>query len=667
MLIKRLRRICFFALIIIGGQTQAGSLHDKEITDPSWVSARAQYKEALNALSLGKTTRFKRLKKQLQEYPLLPYLDYAYLRARMKWRTPSEGVKRFLTEQQDTPLAPQLKHQWLRTLAKRGQWQRYLEFYGSGVRSVELKCYALWAKYKTEDADAALQQVQPLWLVNRSQPRACDPIFKVWREQGHLTDELAWQRFSMAVQARKTQLARYLIRYMSKEQQSWAKLYREIHFYPDRLRSKKSRFTTLNAKNEEILLHGIKRLAGKDAALAKSLWEKFSEQHRFNGLLKQQIDHHIILRLARQDRESLYREALAAYPYPDDTALVAAGIDMALRQQDWQRVLDSIEALPEPTRKLARWQYWYARAAQHLDPNNSTVDSRTIYTALAESRDYYGFLAADHLNGEYRLNAASFAVDGNILEQFKRQPGVVRARELFLTGQVTDARREWSWASRGFSSDRHYTAAYYAHQLGWDSQAIRSTIEAERWNDLKLRFPLAFQDQIGAAANRSRLSSNWLLAIARQESAMTADAQSPKGAMGLMQIMPSTAKIVAKKHKISYRSKYQLLDPAKNIELASAYLKQLLEQYKGNSIYATAAYNAGPHRVNRWLQKTAGQPLDIWIENIPFGETRQYVKNVLAYSVIFAHLREQKGFRMATKEYLSEFSPQLAAKGDGAE
>ena len=142
---------------------------------------------------------------------------------------------------------------------------------------------------------------------------------------------------------------------------------------------------------------------------------------------------------------------------------------------------------------------------------------------------------------------------------------------------------------------------------------------------------------------------------------MNSDAQSPKGASGLMQIMPSTAKSLSKNHGIKYRSTYDLLNPMKSIELASAYLKDLLVQFKGNSIYATAAYNAGPHRVSGWLKKNSDQPIDIWIESIPFAETRQYVKNVLAYSVIFAKLRQEEGFRMATAQYLSNLSPQLAA------
>lgn len=632
-------------------------------SDSEWKTERTQYQEALALIAKGKITQANRLKSRLKDYPLYPYLEYAQLRQQMRRRTPSDAVSDFLERYQDTPLAPQLKHHWLRTLARRGQWQRYLSFYDDGIRATELKCYALWAQYKTTaDPDSILDQVQKLWLVGKSQPQACDPIFKAWSDSGRLTDELAWQRFAKAMQAGNTGLARYLIRYMSADQQSLARLYRELYFYPQRLQQQT--FGKLDHKEEEILLHAVRRLAAKDASLAYSLWPKLSLKHGFSDTLTQQVNHRIIARLAAQDQELLYLSALASYPYPDDTELLEAGINMAIRGQHWQRVVTGIAALPEPTRELPHWQYWYARAAQHspsVSPDTA-VDSRAIYIQLAETRDYYGFLAADHLSSRYSLNGMSYPIEGNFLEQFKLDASVIRAWEFYQLGNRLDARREWAWASRAFTSDQHYTAAHYAHQLGWHSQAIRSAIQAEKWHDLKLRFPLSYQQEMADAARKYDLNVNWLLAVARQESAMTRDARSIKGAMGLMQVMPATAKMVSKRHAIDYRSSQELLTPKKNIDIAGAYLKDLLDQFEGNSIYATAAYNAGPHRVSRWLEQTADQPIDIWIENIPFSETRQYVKNVLAYSVIFAQLREDPAFKMATKTYLDESSPQLAVK-----
>jgi soluble lytic murein transglycosylase len=227
-------------------------------------------------------------------------------------------------------------------------------------------------------------------------------------------------------------------------------------------------------------------------------------------------------------------------------------------------------------------------------------------------------------------------------------------------GEITDARREWRFATRGLTNTQQYSAAHYAYELDWYSQAIRSAIAAERWDDLKLRFPPAHEQTITQAAETRDLQANWLLAMARQESAMDPLARSPKGAVGLLQLMPSTAKAVARKHGYRYRNTTTLLDPQTNAKFGATYLRQLATQFDGNMIYATAAYNAGPHRVNGWLENNDHLPIDVWIENIPYSETRQYVKNVLAYSVIYAHQRQQPGFRMATAQFGPVFTPAIA-------
>jgi len=263
-------------------------------------------------------------------------------------------------------------------------------------------------------------------------------------------------------------------------------------------------------------------------------------------------------------------------------------------------------------------------------------------------RDYYSFLAADYLQQPYRMNEQHYGLDGNFLERFKQLPSIVRAEELIHAEQTTAARREWYRTTKNFDKNQHYTAAHHARLIGWSSQAIRSAIAAKRWHDLELRFPLSFEENFEETAQLRQLNSNWLFAMARQESALTADAVSHAGARGLIQMMPATAKNVARKHKISYHSRRQLFDPKKNIELASAYLTSLLEQFDGNNIYATAAYNAGPHRIEKWLKTTAHLPIDVWIESIPFHETRQYVKNVLTFSVIYAYRRQQSNLQMAT-------------------
>lgn len=228
------------------------------------------------------------------------------------------------------------------------------------------------------------------------------------------------------------------------------------------------------------------------------------------------------------------------------------------------------------------------------------------------------------------------------LVRMAQNPALLRARELFFHEQRTRARREWYNATSGFDDSQHYHAAVLAHRWGWHTQAIQSSIAARHWDDLQLRFPALYSEQIAAQAKNFDLENQLIFAVTRQESAFKADVRSPAGAVGLMQLMPATAKQTARSINRPYKGSYELRTPELNIELGSAYLSQMVKRYKGNRIYATAAYNAGPHRVKGWLEERGSLPIDMWIETIPFDETRHYVQNVLSYAVIYGDILGQK-------------------------
>jgi len=469
-------------------------------------------------------------------------------------------------------------------------------------------------------------------------------------EQHYSLDGNFLERFKLAMQSGNLTLARYLSRFMSPKHQYQSKLYRGLYTHPERLK-KAEQFDLTNAEHRDMIIHTFKRLTRRDSLQALKLWPQYQQSQKFHPRQVNLTIKHMMLWLAHQDNSLTYQDVLKQNPLLITTEVLEAGIRLAVRSEDWPLVISLTKQLPEQQRSSTRSQYWLARA--QLETNS--LDKQVILgkmRPLALQRDYYSFLAADYLQLPYKMNEQHYSLDGNFLERFKQLPGVVRAIELFHVEQTTAARREWYRVTQGFNQDRHYAAAHHASQVNWHSQAIRSAIAAKRWNDLELRFPLSFEENFEETAQLRQLNSNWLFAMARQESALTPDAVSHAGARGLIQMMPATAKTVARKHNISYHSRKQLFDPEKNIELASAYITSLLKQFNGNNIYATAAYNAGPHRVEKWLKTTAHLPLDVWIESIPFHETRQYVKNVLTYSAIYAHRRHQTSLQMATVNYL---------------
>jgi soluble lytic murein transglycosylase len=308
-------------------------------------------------------------------------------------------------------------------------------------------------------------------------------------------------------------------------------------------------------------------------------------------------------------------------------------LQVALRTNDWKLVLDTVENLTVKEQKQEHWLYWHARALSELGRRE---EANKLLVELSKERSYYGFMAADHLGQGFSFLHQSLPVEQSLIEQTAALPGLRRARELLALERTLEARREWNLALQDRSPAELKAAARLAQEWDWPSQVILTLAKIRYWNDLELRFPLNHRQQVDRQAKDHGLDSAWIYAIVRQESAFSVDARSSAGAIGLMQLMPRTAKEVAT--KTAYRSfeVNDLLQPEVNIELGAAYLNQIYRRLQENPVLATAAYNAGPSRVMGWLPD---QPLatDVWIETVPFRETREYLKRVLAYTVIYNH------------------------------
>jgi len=211
----------------------------------------------------------------------------------------------------------------------------------------------------------------------------------------------------------------------------------------------------------------------------------------------------------------------------------------------------------------------------------------------------------------------------------------VRARELFLVGLDGRGRSEWDAAVAGLSAEEKSQAAVLAHRWGWHSRAIATAASVGHYDDLALRYPLPFRQSFEQHATSASIPTTWALGIARSESLFMRDVRSHAGAIGLMQLMPATGRQVARQIKLAYSGLDTLTDPNHNIRLGTTYLGSMAARYDGNHVLATAAYNAGPHRVDRWLPQSGVVDARVWIENIPFNETRKYVRRVMAAETIF--------------------------------
>lgn len=593
---------------------------------------RAKYQRAMKYLDSGQRSRFLKLKNELADYALEPYLAYADQTRRLP-RQSHDQIDAFRTQYADTPLGDSLMQNWLYSLGKRGRWRDYLKYFDPRIRTAILTCYELTAMHKTGRSDEAFERAEAIWMVDYSQPDECDAILKAWRDAGNLTPELTWRRFRISLLANHTSLASYLSRFLSAADKELGSLMRQVHRRPN-ITMRKSLFKGDDPRTREVILHGIRRMARRDANQALDLWEDYVQIKSFSEVELADTYTYLAIKLGAQYDT---RGRIDGIPVNlrSNPELLEAHTRLALYNGDWNETLVLIHAMPGELQQQPNWRYWKARVlAQSSDPADQ-ASAFAIFEKISHTRDFYGFLAADRLQTPYHLENSAIDAGSEEIARVESLPGIQRALELFTLEKKTWARREWRFSTSNLNTTDLEIAAKVAYNWGWYEQAIHTAIKAEKWDDLSVRFPLAYHEYFISNARISDIPINWSLAIARQESSFMPDAKSSAGALGIMQIMPATAKLIAGSAMVSYKSKRDLIDPLKSIKLGSTYLGQMLRRFNNNRILASAAYNAGPSRVEGWLNEN--QPLDVWIETIPFKETRNYVQNVLLFSVIYSH------------------------------
>ena len=589
--------------------------------NPTLDEQRALYREAKIAVTRGSKANVHRLVNALGDYPLKPHIEYLWLSDRLRHAKTTE-VSTFLNNYDDSSLANRLRYRWLDTLHHQRREQDFLAYYRPASASTEQQCYFHFIHLSRGKKEPFLTGAISLWSVGKSQPNGCDALFDYLIENQHITDEIAWNRYSAAVLNHQYRLARYLQRFFTSDRyQLLAKNFLKVDLEHE-LIGNYSLFSDFNdALNGDevhaIIAHGLTHLARTDATTALKHWSYYQQIHSFTSEQRKQVVTDLVKGLYDQERPDIADNYLVDYLDIIDPSLLEWRAREFISQADWQSVLTWIERMPLQLRETDRWLYWRARAADLNNTAKQPPEQNSAYQVLSRSRSFYGFLASECVFHEDYLAA----------------------------------RREWYHTTRNFTEQQWITAAHIASSWQWHNGAITSMISAGFWDDINLRFPLAFKDAFYSHADKTGVPVHLLFAVARQESALAQDVQSRAGAKGLMQLMPATARETARKHGISYRGSHQLFEPEINITLGSRYYREMLQRFDNNRILATAAYNAGPHRVSSWLKKSQGSlPFDAWIETIPFLETRNYVQNVLAFSMIYAYHLESEARILSEKE-----------------
>jgi len=587
---------------------------------------RSTYKQAEKQLWKSESSRFQQLYKQLHFYPLQPYLDQRILMDKMRISKVKE-ISEFLTKYKGTPLDWPLRKRWLTYLAKRKRESLFLEFY-QPTSDAELTCYYLRYQLKASATAAQIMpQVSKLWLVGKSQPKACDPLFKAWIKAGYLTQDKVWQRIALAADGGKHTLIPYLTTLLPKQEQHLAKLWHKVRRDPAYI-TKLTRFKNKSAKETQIITYGLKRLIWRSPSRALSTYKKSKDVFPFTEQQQQQITLKFALALASKNHPQAQVWLKQVDAAVIDSNVVQWRIANTLRANDWQATKDELESFPQSQQEKIQWRYWYGRTLVALGDN---AGGEMILKDIAKQRHYYGFLAASYLELPFDFQDKPLQVSQQEKDILLANPAAKRAFEFFFLNRFHHARKEWNYWLTQLDDREKLVAAKIANEAGWYDRAIFTLSRVGYLDDVDLRFPLAFDEEITKYATNHKINPAWAFAITRRESSFMSDANSSAGAKGLMQVMPATAKQLIKR---TVSQKY-LLNSRNNINLGTKYLRKLLDRYDGNAVLATASYNAGPYRVSRWIKDIESLPADMWIETIPFKETRDYVKSVMAYQQIY--------------------------------
>jgi len=616
---------CGLILLTLLGPATAAS---PQQTDTRLEQQRRWFVQARNALRTNKLDSFRQLASKLKDYPLYPYLIQYFLDANL-WQSKDQDIIAFLKEYSDLPTAVDLRRDWLRYLARRGRWQTFLDNYTPQTDDT-LRCYHLQARLQTNNQAYLLEDARSMWLTGKSIPPQCDAVFDQLYKSDLFTSELVMQRVKLAMEAGNTGLARFLTGFLDDTNKKWVTLWIEIHNNPAKGTQHPGYEDTPIVR--EILSHGMQRLAALDIDTAITRWRELQPAYAFERSQIDAIERSIAINaaskqhaLARQVLEQVRNELV-------DEDIFHWRLATALRNKDWPTLLKWTSGEPPLANIRQRWLYWHARALAETGNKEAAL---ALYKTVASERDYYGFLATDKLGTPYNMGHRSLPEDLSEWQRISTRPATLRAHELLLLGMNQSARREWRYAFNDMTSYQMQIAASIAADWGWYDQVILTLGQAKAEDDLNLRFPLPYEQILAGNARKRNLDVSWVYALTRAESIFMEDAQSPAGAMGLMQVMPATGRETAKALGMKKFFTSHLLKADINVPIGTEYLRRMYDRFNRNLILATAAYNAGPSAVNKWLPVSGCMEPEIWIEQIPFEETRKYVQRILYFASIY--------------------------------
>lgn len=544
----------------------------------------------------------------------------------------SDQADAFIEDPNNKAAAWFFKPRWRKELVRRKDWKE-IEYAFVLHEDPVLVCHFFEAR-KALSLPIPDAKIESLWLSGQSRPDHCDPFFKEWIASRSDSDKLVWDRQIKAFYSRNGTLVRYLNRfYKSESAKTDGQFLSTVYNDPKHVVSKS--YDPNSDRMHEVALAAVNRMAFRDPRSASNLWLAIVKATpNITQTEIRKASRYLGIAMAKQALpEAAYWLSIADADRSDEE-VQHWRLQIALTQKDYAQVLSLYDQLSGKLKGSNQWKYWSGIA--RLKQDGYLSNDNPLYD-LSTRRLYYGYLAAGVLGKEPTLGTNRDYPPTNTAA-LKNAQELQRAKALYEAGEVTRAQVEWNLYVRNKDNQTQHAAAELALSWGWYAKASQSAGWSGRYDLIHLRYPNAFNAIVSDQTNKLELPRYWVYGVMRQESRYEHTAVSPAGALGLMQVMPATASQTAKKHKLPYSGKSDLHVPETNITIGTHYLDDLLKRFD-HPVLATAAYNAGPSRVNLWRERFPNE-MTIWIESIPFNETRGYVKSVLAYSQIYALTHE---------------------------
>ncbi len=587
---------------------------------------------AFDAYRAGDAIKFSKQAAKLHGSVLAPWIEYWRLSFGLEDAKP-EDVAPFFQKYGDTYAAERLRSDWLKVLGKRGDWAHFdAESQLLPRADLEISCYRFSSRIAQGD-EGALKEAASVWLEPRELPPGCASLSDTLASRGILSVTDVWKRTRLLFETGAITAAKSALEYLPKGERPDEGALAEAARAPKRLIDHLPKSLVRRPAKEVAVLAGI-RLADLDVDAAAS---------ELVGSLASRLPEKDLKflwgRVASEGARQHRGRALKWYALAGDTGLdddeLAWKARAGLREGDWAAVRDAIDRMSAAQRDDAAWVYWYARA---LSAQGDVVGAHAYYLRIAGQSDFYGLLADEELGYVATPPAVNYVPTDEEIAAASSEPGLVRALELIRLGLRSDGVREWLFTLRGWPDQKLLAAAEVARRAGVYDRAIQAADRTQHLHNFSLSYPLPFRDVFASYAKTQQLDEAWLFGLVRQESRFIADARSAAGAVGLMQLMPRTARYVARKIGWQYEPR-RMAEVRTNVSLGTGYLKMVLSEL-GHPLLASAAYNAGPRRARSWRD---ARPLEgaIYVETIPFSETRDYVKKVMTNAVFYAALLGQ--------------------------